>query len=243
MSRARYSDDGDYWDLIKWRGQVTSAIAGRRGQSFLRELLVSLNELPEKKLCAHDLQTKDGACCALGAVGRHRGIDMTEMDNRDGELNDDLAAMFDIAKQMAREIQHENDEEGWSWHPEAKRDQDGRFVVTKDERGYTIHVYQTNADGEEVNKAGATKAEWEARDQERRFDRIARWAWEHCYWTEAKDSLPAAGEPISAMVERQGKEAMIHGIAQENGQIDGSKIVAWKSCAHIPPGSTGARAQ
>ena len=38
MSRSGYSDDLDNWDLIRWRGQVSSAIRGKRGQGFLREL-------------------------------------------------------------------------------------------------------------------------------------------------------------------------------------------------------------
>lgn len=51
MSRSGYSDDIDNWDLIKWRGQVASAIRGKRGQLFLRELLAALDALPN----AHQL--------------------------------------------------------------------------------------------------------------------------------------------------------------------------------------------
>jgi hypothetical protein len=75
MSRSGYNDDYDLdpWQGIRWRGAVASAIRGRRGQAFLRELLVALDALPEHKLIANELE-KDGAVCALGAVGKARGL-------------------------------------------------------------------------------------------------------------------------------------------------------------------------
>ena len=40
MSRSGYSEDvDDNWDHIRWRGQVASAIKGKRGQRMLREML------------------------------------------------------------------------------------------------------------------------------------------------------------------------------------------------------------
>lgn len=94
MSRSGYTDDGDNWELIKWRGQVASAIRGKRGQAFLRELRDALDALPEKKLCYHELQRKDGACCAIGAVGRARGIDMTDLDPEDATESGRRDAVF-----------------------------------------------------------------------------------------------------------------------------------------------------
>ena len=76
MSRSGYSVDGDldHWQLIRWRGAVNSAMNGKRGQAFLRELLDALDALPEPKLIDHDLVRYDGSTdtnlfCALGAVG------------------------------------------------------------------------------------------------------------------------------------------------------------------------------
>lgn len=68
MSRSGYIDDGDieHWDLIRWRGAVASAIRGKKGQSFLLEMLHAMDALPEKKLIAHDL-LKDGSVCARAA--------------------------------------------------------------------------------------------------------------------------------------------------------------------------------
>jgi len=47
MSRSGYSDDcDDQWSLICWRGAVKSAIRGKRGQAFLKEMLAALDALP-----------------------------------------------------------------------------------------------------------------------------------------------------------------------------------------------------
>lgn len=45
MSRSGYSEELDQWDLIRWRGQVASAIRGKRGQAFLRAMLAALSLL------------------------------------------------------------------------------------------------------------------------------------------------------------------------------------------------------
>ena len=108
MSRADYCDDGyEQWPWIKWRGQVHSAIRGKRGQAFLMELLDALEAMPEKKLIANALR-EDGNVCALGAVGARRGIDLESLDPED---YDKLAEIFGIAHQMIREIEYENDEQ------------------------------------------------------------------------------------------------------------------------------------
>lgn len=56
MSRSGYSDDLDSWSMIRWRGAVTSATRGARGQAFFREMLAALDAMPEKKLIADDLE-------------------------------------------------------------------------------------------------------------------------------------------------------------------------------------------
>lgn len=116
MSRSGYSDDLDSWDLIKWRGQVASAIRGKRGQALLRDLVTALDAMPEKSLVAGDLETKDGEVCALGAAGKARGMELSEIDPED---YDAVAKAFDIAHQLAQEIAYENDESGpWDETPE-----------------------------------------------------------------------------------------------------------------------------
>ena len=116
MSRSGYSEDYDNWDLIRWRGAVTSAIRGKRGQAFLRELLSALDALPEKKLVADELE-EHGDYCALGAVGKARGMDLRGLDPEDRET---VAAAFGIPHSLACEIMFENDEAGWDTTPEKR---------------------------------------------------------------------------------------------------------------------------
>lgn len=110
MSRSGYTEDFDCGDNTGWlyRGAVESAIRGRRGQAFLKELLAAMDALPEPKLINGELVTKDGAVCAIGSVGRKRGIDMSELDPEDAE---GVAGAFGIAPALAREIVFENDDE------------------------------------------------------------------------------------------------------------------------------------
>ena len=111
MSRSGYNDGGDggEWSLICWRGAVKNAIRGRRGQAFLRELILALDALPVKELIARDLRWGDRVC-ALGAVGQARNLDLEAFDPDDYHA---LAGAFGIAEAMIREIEYENDEQ-WS---------------------------------------------------------------------------------------------------------------------------------
>ena len=108
MSRSGYSEDGDECSYAMWRGAVASAIRGRRGQALLREMLAALDAMPDKRLIAEELE-QDGCVCALGAVGRARGLDMASLDPED---SDTVAAEFGIAHALACEILYMNDEYG-----------------------------------------------------------------------------------------------------------------------------------
>ena len=120
MSRSGYSDDtiDDQWAHIRWRGAVSSALRGAKGQAFLKELDAALDALPEKKLVANELEG-DGCFCALGAVGKARGIDFAKIDTYDHES---LSKTFGIAPAMAQEIMWINDEAA-TWRGE---DQDAQ---------------------------------------------------------------------------------------------------------------------
>lgn len=107
MSRSGYNDGLDNWDLIRWRGQVASAIRGKRGQALLKDLHKALLELPEKRLIAGELIDSDGDVCALGAVGKMRNVDMSKLDPEESEM---VAAAFNIAAPLAQEIVYMNDE-------------------------------------------------------------------------------------------------------------------------------------
>lgn len=107
MSRCGYTEDcDDLWQHIMWRGRVTSAIRGKRGQAFLKELVEALDAMPEKRLIKDELRTTEGVC-ALGCVGAKRGMDLEKLEPENTEA---LVAAFGIADAMVREIEWQNDE-------------------------------------------------------------------------------------------------------------------------------------
>ena len=112
MGRSGYTDDfDDNWGLIKWRGQVSSAIRGKRGQAFLRELRDALDAMPEKRLVKSadgEIVNDEGDCCALGSVALARGMpNAQELDSTDHEL---MADTFNVAHQLVQEVEWMNDE-------------------------------------------------------------------------------------------------------------------------------------
>jgi len=116
MSRSGYVDDIEQWDLIRWRGAVASSIRGKRGQAFLLEMWKAMTALPEPKLIANSLAMPDGAVCALGAVCRARGVDLSKVDPENG---DGLGGLLGIPEPLAKEIMYLNDD--WSKEtPEAR---------------------------------------------------------------------------------------------------------------------------
>lgn len=116
--RSGYTDDCDDDVLAfgRWRAQVKSAIRGKRGQAFIRELIDSLDAMPEKHLIKNYLR-KDGNVCTLGAIGARRGVDLEALDTHD---YDALADVFGIAHQLIQEIEYLNDASGWEKDDEYK---------------------------------------------------------------------------------------------------------------------------
>lgn len=110
MSRAGYSDDLDDSQIALWRGAVKSAIRGRRGQAFLKELATAMDEMPEKQLISN-VGATDGCMCTLAVVAHARGLDIDKLNSL---MSDDeteaVAKMLGIADAMGREIMFENDE-------------------------------------------------------------------------------------------------------------------------------------
>lgn len=108
MSRSGYVDDmDDALALGRWRAQVKSAIRGKRGQAFLRELAAAMDAMPEKALIKDELIDQDGRCCTIGVVCKIRGVDVSRIDYEEPE---EVGAAVGIARQMAAEIEYENDE-------------------------------------------------------------------------------------------------------------------------------------
>ena len=106
MSRSGYSDDCENVQL--WRGAVRSAIRGKRGQKFLREMLDALDAMPDKRLITDDL-VNDGEVCAIGSVGIARSLRMDDLDPLYPHM---IARRFGIAEALVQEIEYVNDEAG-----------------------------------------------------------------------------------------------------------------------------------
>jgi hypothetical protein len=149
MTRSGYTEDCENdWSMIRWRGAVASAIRGRRGQAFLREMLATLDAMPEKRLIAGDLVfeglpnwdgeneiivgadelitdrgavVRVGEVCAMGAVGRARKLDMSKVDSHEAES---VADLFGISGALAKEIAYVNDED---WQYGKKDTSENRF--------------------------------------------------------------------------------------------------------------------
>jgi len=112
VSRHGYNegyDGSDVYELSfgRWRAQVASATRGKRGQAFLLALVQALDAMTEKSLIKGRLQTPEGAVCALGALAKYKGIDVSDVDTDD---HDSLGATFNVASQLAQEVMYENDD-------------------------------------------------------------------------------------------------------------------------------------
>lgn len=111
MSRSGYTDWGpetksEQWAYICYRGAVKSAIKGKHGQEFIKEVIAALDSLDVKKLISYELE-ENGQYCTLGAVGKSRGLNMSDVDIDD---YDAIANLFGIPVSLAREIMFMNDE-------------------------------------------------------------------------------------------------------------------------------------
>jgi len=80
---------------------------------LLREMAEALDAMPVKELISGELESY-GQYCALGVVGKARGLTM-DMANIDPEDYSLVAKTFGIATALAQEIMYENDE---SWDSE-----------------------------------------------------------------------------------------------------------------------------
>lgn len=128
MSRSGYVDDDSDYDFSNlWRGAVIRSIRGKRGQSFLHDLLAALDAMPEKRLVAGELEAA-GSFCALGVAGQSKGLNLASIDTYD---YDALSKNFNISEPLAREIMYINDE---LVHIDNWECLHGEWVRTKEEK-------------------------------------------------------------------------------------------------------------
>lgn len=115
MSRHGYSDDGE--NVGMWRGVIASATRGKRGQAFFRALVEALDAMPEKRLVRGELEDREGSVCALGCLGKAKGVTLEPDDTYEW---DKLGEVFNIAPQLAQETMYINDEWGRYGSPEQR---------------------------------------------------------------------------------------------------------------------------
>ena len=116
MSRSGYSEDCEGLNL--WRGAVRSAINGKRGQAFLKELAAAMDAMPKKELIREELiNYESGACCTIGVVCKSRGIQTDKIDAHDPTS---VGKAVGIAMAMAAEIEYLNDEYGEHQTPQER---------------------------------------------------------------------------------------------------------------------------
>ncbi len=89
--------------------EVSSEVDERNAQKWadLFKDPDAANRYREHYVATRPTSFKEGDVCALGALGRVRGLDMTGLDP---EQPEGVAAAFDIAEPLAREIVYMNDE-------------------------------------------------------------------------------------------------------------------------------------
>lgn len=111
MSRSGYIEDygcDDILELGRYRGRVASAIRGKRGQSFLKELAREMDAMPTKELISNELVNAKGQCCTIGVVCKARGLDVEGIN---AEYPEEVGASVGIHEVMAAEIEYENDQD------------------------------------------------------------------------------------------------------------------------------------
>jgi hypothetical protein len=114
MSRLYYDDDWDYNVEGLQQGWLRSAIQGKRGQSFLRELVAALDALPTPELSCGALEdAQTGCCCAFGAVRRLRGAENVRLGFHAEEEDITptyLAEPFGVSETLAWAVVQANEE-------------------------------------------------------------------------------------------------------------------------------------
>lgn len=99
--------------------EVSAEADEKHAQSWVKMFgaIASADRYREHYVKPRSDQYREGDVCALGALGRVRGLDMSELDPDEPE---GVASAFDIASPLAREIVYINDECGYRETPEQK---------------------------------------------------------------------------------------------------------------------------
>ena len=124
MSRIVYNDfDGEDFGFAegRWLAHMKSACMGRPGQKVFGELEAVLAAMPDKRLIEGSLTNPDGEVCALGALARNRGMDLSAVfAETDEEVQMWAARELGLTETLAWVIMEENDEELETATPERR---------------------------------------------------------------------------------------------------------------------------
>lgn len=105
-----------------------SSLRGRKGRAFLEELLAALDALPEPRLIEGRFASSEDQVCALGAVARARGLDVSSLEfdpntadaeECEAECAEGAAVLFGISRALAAEVMYVNDE-SWDSTPDKR---------------------------------------------------------------------------------------------------------------------------
>lgn len=157
MSRSGYSEDGDSdYGISPWPAIIKRAVQGKPGIAFLREMASALDAMAVRELVADELIQADGAVCALGCVGKVRGLDMAGVDPED---YDRVARLFGITPTMAREVVFQNDDDFSCSRRESPADRWTRVRAWVAQQISESETTSANADlwGRELAEAGWVK--------------------------------------------------------------------------------------
>lgn len=99
------------------RGQIASAIRGKRGQALLRLIRDALDAIPNKQLGSDSLRGDKGCYCAIGAAYWFSDKPLPYVDHPDYEdfeidelIIDSASAHLNAAEILIQEIMWNNDE-------------------------------------------------------------------------------------------------------------------------------------
>jgi hypothetical protein len=105
--RINITDEEDFpGQFGLWQANCDRSIQGKPGQAVLRELETALLALSEKRLIADELEDADGEVCAIGALVRHRGVEIKS----DPEEMEEVGVELGMPRLVAWKVVQVNDD-------------------------------------------------------------------------------------------------------------------------------------
>jgi len=107
--RFSYSEDEDFnGQFSLWQANCRRSMKGKKGQAAFRDMRDALLAMPEKRLVSGVLYDDKGGVCAIGALLRHKGVDLQVLDPEDA-TDETGARLAKIPPLVAWKIVERND--------------------------------------------------------------------------------------------------------------------------------------